>query len=168
MSDDAQVAPGTPEAAETVPVFTIDDIERVLDNLVPVGKTVTWHDVAGNEHTKPAYASIKQQRKLLNIAREVWSDAEIDAENIEMAMLIDLLLKEENVGRLLLAFEVVFDDEIAEARELTGLTDVDDLVSGEEAVHALLPFFVGPLRRLLKTLAPALQAMGVIAAPTPS
>lgn len=143
---------------------SIEQVEMLLDSLLPEDGAVTWTDSFGTAHTTPLRVNIRKQRALLKMIREIWSQAVSGSQNLSVAILMEYALTDDGLDSLLEVFTTIHEDAIVEIRKTDGRENlaVDELVELEEAVGAVLPFCVAPIRKILEKVLPALRGSGLL------
>lgn len=141
-------------------------LQRILEALLPeAGAQIEFEDVLGNRYRSPAVASLRTQAKLLDMVKS------------HTGLLRGLGSGEGAAGALMSAFsspDLVKD--LVDAMELLHPKAVKaavgavrkenddetastaDAFSGEAMLGAVLPFFAGPILRLLVLIRPAVRS----------
>lgn len=143
---------------------SLEQVEKILDSLLPDADRVSWTDRWGRTHSSPLYATIRQQRRLMGLIKLILSKISDNPGKVGMADLIDYLTSESGIDDVLEVFAMLHEEGILEARKQADDSSVavEDMVSIEEVYRAVVPFCVAPLKSLARTFAPALQESGLL------
>jgi hypothetical protein len=143
-----------PEQPPELPtVAVIDPLRRMLEALVPeAGEQLTFEDVLGNRYTSPSVTSLRVQAQLLQILQR--HSGLLQGENVAQ-QLMAALSSPELLGDLCNAMELLHPKAVKAAVAAIRASSDDetcstaDAFSGEAILGAVLPFFAGPILRIL-------------------
>lgn len=152
--------PALPEATpnpEATPTDPTIPLRRMLETLVPeAGKQIEFEDVLGNRYRSPSVASLRVQAQLLDILKK--NSALIRMDDIA-ATLLSALAAPELLNDLCSAMELLHPKAVKAAVAVVREENADetcstaDAFSGEAILGAVLPFFAGPILKILDLLA---------------
>lgn len=156
--------PQQPEEPSAPKLTGLARVEKILDSLIPSGKTVEWVDRWDRRHSSPQYATIRQQRRLMGMIRLIAEKISMDPEAMSVTDLIDYLVSEDGIDNMIDVFTLLHEDAIAEARTQAGDQSlaVEDMVSIEEVYRGVIPFCVSPIKKIMLTTSPALIEAGLL------
>jgi hypothetical protein len=150
-----------PESLEAPEPEAEDTLRRILRALVPeTGDRVVFEDLCGTVYERPAKASIRVEQKLVQLVQDRIPNLSNFTDIRSPAAMLGALARPEVASGLAEAMRLLHPGPCKQAVERIreehddDTLDLLDAFSSEQILAAVLPFFAGPLIRLLDLIQP--------------